>query len=115
MSLPLIEAAWTHWLGGSTETDYPPAPGAVRVTLLSSTPLARSLYDASVLVELWADRATSDADAVALHARALAIDSAPDSLAYITGVTADGPVPNPDPDSDLDRYQFMVSFRVRSR
>ena len=116
MTLPLIEAAWAHWLEGTTEVAYPTAPGDVRISLLSVTQIVRTIYDASILVELWADRATSDADAVALHARSRAIDSAPDALAHFTRVTADGPVLHPDPDSrDLDRYQFMVSFRVRTR
>lgn len=122
MSLPTIEAAWVNYLDSypaaqtvSTKLSYPVAAGDIRVTLLNGSRASRTLYGGTILLELWADPTTSDADAVALHAYAMEADSNPATLTRFTAVDADVPVENDDPDApSLDRYQFMVSFNVRT-
>lgn len=112
--LPALETLWCQYLDASTKIVYPARPGDIRVTLLTSATVSRTLYRASCLIELWANPDTSEAEAIALHAKALMADSQYRLGANLLRVEADIPRPSPDPDSDLDRYQFIVSYHVRT-
>lgn len=112
--LPPIESVWCRYLSASTEVVYPPAPGTVRFTHLSGHKTGPTLYKASALIELWANPMTSEDDAIALHALVCAADSLRNLGASITAVDADMPRAFPDPDSPLDRYQFLISYSVRT-
>lgn len=114
MTLPPVEATWCAYLGASTKVIHPVAAGTKRVTLIHSNRTSRVSYTVTILIELWADPATSDADSIALHDLVAQADSKHDLLSSVTAVDADIPKQFDDPDSELDRYQFMVTYVTRT-
>lgn len=110
-----LESLWSQYLNGSTQVTYPVAPGDIRITLLTSSKEAPTLYRVSLLIELWADRATSETKAIELHRLIELADSQYRLGGSLYGVSVDYPLAHPDPDTDLDRYQMTVSHYVRTQ
>lgn len=109
-----VESLWCQYLNASTQITYPASPGDIRVTLLSSSKTAPTLYRVTLLIELWADRETSESDAIELHSLVEMADSQYRLGASIYGVSVQYPLAHPDPDSDLDRYQMTVTHHIRT-